>query len=102
MLTKRSAFKMVGGFDEVNLPIIFNDVDYCLKLRQHGYYIVYTPYAQIYHHESLSRGSDNSPDAQKMLSDGANYMITKWGKFLDEDPFYNPNLSKTSGDCSII
>jgi len=102
MLTKRSAFKMVGGFDEVNLPIAFNDVDYCLKLRQHGYYIVYTPYAQMYHHESLSRGSDNSPDAQKRFSDEANYMITKWGKFLDKDSFYSPNLSKTRGDCSII
>ncbi|VVB73050.1 Glycosyl transferase family 2 [uncultured archaeon] len=101
MLTKRSIFERVGGFDEVNLPMAFGEVDFCLKLRRCGYYVVYTPYAQMYYHESSGRGRDNSPDAQKRSMEEANYMKRKWGETLDNDPFYNPNLSKTRGDYSI-
>jgi GT2 family glycosyltransferase/2-polyprenyl-3-methyl-5-hydroxy-6-metoxy-1,4-benzoquinol methylase len=99
MMTKRSVFEEVGGFDEVNLPVAFNDVDYCLKLRQKGYLIVYTPYATLYHHEGFSRGRDdvNRPRFLREIE----YMRKKWGTILDNDPYYNPNLTKEREDLSI-
>lgn len=56
MLIRRSIFQEVGGFDEVNFPIGFSDSDLCLKLIQSGYKIIYTPFAELYHHESMTRG----------------------------------------------
>jgi GT2 family glycosyltransferase len=92
MMTKRSAWDRVGGFDEC-LRIDFNDVDYCLKLREAGYRSVYTPFVEAYHHESGSFGArQQNPD------DIAN-MIRKWGATLDRDPYYNPNLTKDHVDC---
>ena len=96
MLTKKSLFVEVGGFDEKNLPIAFNDVDYCLKLRKKGYLIVYTPYAVLYHYESLSRGHEDTPEKQRRFLKEIKYMLKKWGQILNNDPYYNPNLSKRS------
>uniref|UniRef100_A0A7V4E5J4 Glycosyltransferase n=1 Tax=candidate division WOR-3 bacterium TaxID=2052148 RepID=A0A7V4E5J4_UNCW3 len=101
MLTKKSLFEEVGGFDEVNLPIAFNDVDYCLKLREKGYLIVYTPYAVLYHHESLSRGHEDTPEKQERFLREVKYMRMKWGQILDNDPYYNPNLTREREDFSI-
>jgi GT2 family glycosyltransferase len=92
MMTKLSAWHRVGGFDEC-LRIDFNDVDYCLKLREAGYRSVYTPFVEAYHHESGSFGArQQNPD------DIAN-MVKKWGATLDRDPYYNPNLTKDHIDC---
>src|SRR5690606_25927692 len=55
LATKKEIFNRVGGFDEKNLPIAFNDIDYCLKVKELNYFIVYTPYSKLYHYESLSR-----------------------------------------------
>ncbi|MEM4523447.1 MAG: glycosyltransferase, partial [Nitrososphaeria archaeon] len=99
MLTKKSVFEEVGGFDEVNLPVAFNDVDYCLKLREKGYLIVYTPYAVLYHYEGLSRGRDELKNER--FKREVEFMINKWGKVLENDPYYNPNLTKEREDCSI-
>jgi len=101
MLTKKSLFEEVGGFDEVNLPIAFNDVDYCLKLREKGFLIVYTPYAVLYHHESLSRGYEDTPEKQERFLKEVKYMREKWGSILDNDPYYNPNLTGDREDFSI-
>ena len=101
MLTKKSLFEEVGGFDEVNLPIAFNDVDYCLKLREKGYLIVYTPYAVLYHYESLSRGYEDTPEKQARFLREVKYMREKWGHILDNDPYYNPNLTREREDFSI-
>jgi len=101
MMTKRSCFEDVGGFNEVNLTTAFNDVDYCLKLREKGYLIVYTPYSQLYHHESLSRGREDTPEKQKRFQEEVNYMRRKWGGILDNDPFYSPNLTLTKEDFTI-
>ncbi|ADB58259.1 glycosyltransferase [Archaeoglobus profundus] len=101
MLTKKSLFEEVGGFDEVNLPIAFNDVDYCLKLREKGYLIVYTPYAVLYHYESLSRGYEDTPEKQARFLREVRYMREKWGHILDNDPYYNPNLTREKEDFSI-
>lgn len=91
-LVKRGAFLQVGGFDE-NLAVTFNDVDLCLRLRETGYRIVWTPYAELIHHESASRGFDDSAPKQVRFLAEVDYMKSKWGDRLQRDPFYNPNLS---------
>jgi len=93
MMVKRSVFMSVGGFDE-DLAICYNDVDLCLRLKDKGYSIIYTPYAELYHHESASRG--NSVDLHE-----AEYMLSKWGSIIKKDPNYSPNLSLESYDCRI-
>ena len=91
-LVKREVYLEVGGFDE-NLAVTFNDVDFCLRLREAGYRIVWTPYAELIHHESASRGFDNSAPKQVRFLAEVDYMKSKWGDILQRDPFYNPNLS---------
>ncbi len=91
-LVKREVYLEVGGFDE-NLAVTFNDVDFCLRLRGAGYRIVWTPYAELIHHESASRGFDNSAPKQVRFLTEVDYMKSKWGDILQRDPFYNPNLS---------
>ena len=94
LLMRRSVFEEVGGLDEENLPVSFNDVDLCLRIREHGYSVIYTPYAELYHHESVSRGYKGDPAE-------ALYMRERWGEELDGDPFYNPNFSRGSGDFNL-
>ena len=91
-LVKREAYLQVEGFDE-NLAVTFNDVDFCLRLREAGYRIVWTPYAELIHHESASRGFDNSAPKQVRFLAEIDYMKSKWGDIVQRDPFYNPNLS---------
>jgi GT2 family glycosyltransferase len=83
----------LGGFDEVNLPVTFNDVDFCLRLTEAGYWIVWTPHAELIHHESASRGFDDNEGKQVRFLAEIDYMKTKWDHRLQNDPFYNPNLS---------
>jgi glycosyltransferase involved in cell wall biosynthesis len=92
-VVRRNVYLQLGGFDEVNLPVTFNDVDFCLRLRQAGYWIVWTPHAELIHHESTSRGYDDSTPKQVRFLAEVDYMKTKWGDRLRYDPFYNPNLS---------
>jgi GT2 family glycosyltransferase len=91
-LVRREVYLQLGGFDE-NLAVTFNDVDFCLRLREAGYRIVWTPHAELIHHESASRGSDDSPPKQVRFLAEVDYMKAKWGRMLERDPFYNPNLS---------
>ena len=90
---RRSTFQELGGLDEEHLRIAFNDVDLCLRIRQAGYRIIWTPYAELYHLESASRGYDFDPARVERITAETNCMIERWGKTLEEDPFYNPNLS---------
>jgi GT2 family glycosyltransferase len=91
----RAKYLEVGGLDEENLAIAFNDVDFCLKLREHGYTNIWTPYAQLYHYESYSRGYDHSDTIKhNRFKKERDYMLGRWGKTLSADPYYNPNLSK--------
>ncbi len=85
LLIKKDLFDKVGGFDDKNLKIAFNDVDLCLKVRKLGYTIIYTPYAQLYHYESLSRGKN-------LDRNEVNFMLKKWKQTLKTDPYYNSNL----------
>ncbi len=103
LLVKINDFTMIGGFDELNFPINFNDVDLCLRLREKGKLIVYTPYAELYHYESKSRGHITF---EKMNSDKTIIEISnfekKWVTFLKRgDPYYNPHLSLTNRDYTL-
>lgn len=98
MLVKKAIFQSVGGFDQDNLPIAFNDVDLCLKMLEMGYLIVWTPFALLYHHESVSRGDDRDfqgdLDKYKRINAELEFIEKKWGRYLDNDPYYNPNLTR--------
>ena len=94
MMMRKKVFEEVGGFNEKDLPVAFNDVDLCLRMREKGYLIVYTPYAVLYHYESKSRGYDLNPN--EIL-----FMKNKWNKILPSDPYYNPNLTLDSEDFRI-
>ncbi|NJD54181.1 MAG: glycosyltransferase family 2 protein [Candidatus Methanoperedens sp.] len=101
VLIRKKVFYEVGGFDE-NIEVAFNDVDLCLKIREKGYLITYTPYAELYHHESLSRGYENTPEKMKRFLKEYSYMREKWGSVIDKgDPYYNPNLTLIKEDFSI-
>jgi GT2 family glycosyltransferase len=94
LLTRREVFEEVGGFDEERLPVTFNDVDLCLKMRRAGYLIVYTPFAKLYHHESATRR--RSVEALE-----TEVMRERWPEYLERDPYYNPNLSRERADFSL-
>ena len=94
LLVRRSLFLDAGGFDEERLAIGFNDVDFCLRLRARGLLVVYTPFAELVHHESLSRGP-RVDDAEVAT------MRQRWGALLDADPFYNSNLSLQRDDFEV-
>lgn len=101
MLVKREAFERLGGFDQETFAVAYNDIDLCLRLRQAGYLIVYTPYAELIHHESVSRGYEDSPDKIQRFEREFNAMKARWGSALERDPYYNPNCSTTRADFSV-
>ena len=94
LMTRRAVYNQVGGFDE-RMAVDFNDVDFCLRVRAAGYRIVFTPYARLYHHESASFGS-RVQDPRDVAA-----MRAIWGPSLDDDPYYNPNLSRDFADCRV-
>ncbi|WP_303290724.1 glycosyltransferase [Marinobacter sp. SS5-14b] len=101
LLVKKSDFEKVGGLNEEDLTVAFNDVDFCLKLKEMGLRNVWTPYALLYHHESATRGYEDSPEKVARFNKEANYMMRKWGKYIAHDPCYSPNLSLTASDFSL-
>ena len=94
LLTRRDVFIEVGGFDEERLPMAFNDVDLCLKMRRAGYLIVYTPFAKLYRYNQGSR-------AERKSISSAEVMRERWPELLQRDPYYNPNLSRERADFSL-
>jgi GT2 family glycosyltransferase len=93
MAVRREAWDHVGGMDGVNLPVAFNDIDFCLRLGEAGWRVVFTPYAELIHHESISRGSDLEGERAPKFENEKRYMHDRWGPLLANDPAYNPNLS---------
>jgi O-antigen biosynthesis protein len=96
LVVRKSIFKEVGGLDFENLRVAFNDVDFCLKVQAKGYRNVWTPFAELIHHESISRGMENTPEKISRFNREADHMISKWTSAIANDPFYNPNLSVKS------
>jgi GT2 family glycosyltransferase len=92
LLVRRETFEAVGGFD-LALPVAFNDVDLCLRMRRAGARLVWTPAAQMVHHESATLGAPDSAARSAQFERDIALMRSRWGPILDNDPAYNPNLS---------
>jgi O-antigen biosynthesis protein len=97
LAVKKSVFQEVNGLDEVNLKVAFNDVDFCLRVAEAGYKNLFTPYCELYHHESLSRGPDVGSEKSLRFEKEVLYMQKKWSDVIFQDPYYNPNLSLRHG-----
>ncbi len=95
MLVPKAVFEEVEGLDTTHLAVAFNDVDLCLKIVEAGYRIVWTPFAELYHHESVSRGDDMAPDKIDRFRYEVQTMQARWAKRLKQDPYYSPNLALT-------
>jgi O-antigen biosynthesis protein len=94
MMVRRQVFEAVGGFDE-KLPVIFNDVDLCLRIRRDGYTVLYTPHAQLYHYEGSTRGRRDPKEDRQVFQE-------RWAQLLTSgDPYYNPNLTDRHDDWSL-
>lgn len=101
MMVKKSDFDAVGGLDET-FQVAFNDIDLCMKFRAAGKKIIFTPYAELYHYESKSRGLEDTLEKQFRFDKEVKRFQEKWAQQLEmEDPYYSPNLSVTEGDCSL-
>ncbi len=93
MVVRKEVYEQVGGFDENNLPVSYSDVDFCLRLLESGYQNLWTPYAELRHHESAARGFDETCERKMGLEREAAYMRARWGEMMECDPAHNPNLS---------
>ena len=101
MVVRREAWEQVNGMDARNLPVAFNDIDFCLRLTEAGWRIVWTPFAELTHHESISRGLDTEGERAVRFAGEIRYMKQRWGLKLREDPFYNPNLTLQYENLSL-
>jgi len=101
LVIRRLIYEEVGGLDEEHLRVAFNDVDFCLRVRELGYRNLWTPYAELYHHESVSRGAEDTPEKQMRFTAEIEYMKSRWGDKLRNDPVYNSNLTLDHEDFSL-
>jgi GT2 family glycosyltransferase len=95
MALRRSVYLELGGLDEINFSVAFNDVDFCLRIGQRGYGVVWTPHAELYHLESATRGADTDRQRLARLERDAEQLRKRWGELLSRDPFYNQNCTLT-------
>jgi GT2 family glycosyltransferase len=100
LVIRKETFVKAGGFDEKNLPVAYNDVDFCLRVAKLGLRNLWTPFAELYHYESISRGSDFDPDKLDRYRDECAYVQKTWPEFIEHDPYYSPNLTRTGEDFS--
>jgi glycosyltransferase involved in cell wall biosynthesis len=101
LVIRKDTYKLVGGLDETNLKVAFNDVDFCLRLREAGYRNIWTPYAELYHYESATRGDEYSQAKQARFQDEVRWMQQRWGRELLRDPAYSPNLTLDREDFGL-
>lgn len=101
LVVRKAIFEEVGGLNEIDLKIAFNDVDFCLRVAQVGYQNIWTPNADLYHHESATRGVEDTLAKQARFLGEVQYMQKKWEKIIAWDPAYNPNLTLASEDYAI-
>lgn len=94
LLVRREVFNAVGGLDE-SLRVAFNDIDFCLRVRRAGFRNLWTPFAELYHHESATRGYEDSPEKLRRFQSEVDYMLAEWSAVLTRDPAYSPNLTLT-------
>lgn len=101
LVVRRSVYLELGGLDEADLPITFNDVDFCIRARKAGYRNIWTPYAELYHHESATRGEDDTPGKRASARQELSFMQARWARELICDPAYSPNLTDECEDFSL-
>ncbi|OFI34534.1 glycosyl transferase [Alteromonas lipolytica] len=101
LLIKKSLFDLVGGLNETDLTVAFNDVDFCLRVRESGVRNLYCAEAELYHHESVSRGLDVSKEKMARFNAELDYLQTNWADVIAHDPAYNPNLTLRRENFSI-
>jgi GT2 family glycosyltransferase len=102
LVVRSDTYKLVGGLDETLFAVAYNDVDFCLKVKQKGYRNIYVPSAVLYHHESKSRGYEDTPEKKMRFNREKINLLKTWKSYLKEDPFYSPNLTKDREDFSIM
>jgi hypothetical protein len=98
---RREVYEQVGGLNADQLKVAFNDVDFCLKVRAAGYLNLWTPFAELYHHESASRGVEDTPEKHERFRGEVETMMQRWEKELKHDPAYNPNLTLELTDFTL-
>ena len=101
LVIKKSIYEDVGGLNEKDLPIAFNDVDFCLRVREDGYRNLWTPYAELWHRESATRGFEDTQKKMARFAREIQYMKKRWGDRLVNDPAYSPNLTLDDADFSL-
>lgn len=101
LLVRKEVYEQVAGLEEQHLTVAFNDVDFCLKVLTAGYRNLWTPYAELYHYESKTRGKEDTPEKKAREPAEIAYMQQKWPDIIANDPHYNPNLTRLREDFSI-
>ncbi|MHB8262357.1 MAG: glycosyltransferase family 2 protein [Acidimicrobiales bacterium] len=101
LLVRRALYEAIGGLDEEHLPVTFNDVDICLRLKEAGYRTVWEPAAVLAHHESTSRGRDDNPRKAARVAKEVAWIQQQWGTLILNDTAYNPNLSLETADFDL-
>lgn len=102
LFARRQIYEEVGYMDEEKFAVAFNDVDFCLKIRQKGYLIVYNPYVELIHYESKTRGYENTKEKKERFDKEAQNFKEKWKDVLKKgDPYGNINFAKDSAQCKI-
>ncbi|MCW8090792.1 glycosyltransferase family 2 protein [Alteromonas sp. ASW11-130] len=101
LMVKKSLWNEVGGLNEVDLKVAFNDVDFCLRVLETGVRNLYCAEAEMFHYESISRGLDISPEKAQRFKQELDYLQTTWAKYIQHDPAYNPNLTLARENFSI-
>ncbi|MBD2484162.1 tetratricopeptide repeat protein [Planktothrix sp. FACHB-1365] len=100
LMCRREVFEQIGGFDE-QLTVAYNDVDLCLKMLDQGYRNLYLPHVKLYHHESKSRGYEDTPEKKERLNRESKIIEGRWQKYIDNDPCYSPHLTRICQNFSI-
>jgi glycosyltransferase involved in cell wall biosynthesis len=100
LMCRHELFEQVGGFDE-ELAVAYNDVDLCLKFLQAGCHNLYLPHVRLYHHESKSRGYENTEEKRDRLQKEAQRVYLRWRDWIENDPHYNPNLTRGAADYHL-
>jgi len=101
LVVRKTLYEQVGGLDEEHLGVAYNDVDFCLRLREAGFRNLWTPYAELLHHESATRGLEVADASRRRLANEAEWMQRRWGALIANDPAYNPNLTLNFEDFDL-
>ena len=101
LAVQKQHFMKVGGFDEVHLRVACNDVDLCLKFTEIGLRNIYTPFASLFHHESATRGYEDTPEKMARFQQEVRYMWSRWPALMARDPAYSPNLTLDHEDFGL-